>query len=146
MIRVIQAARSHVSEDTNQIDKMIASLEESRRQAEIEQEEASDYLKQAEKLQQDLQKQMNEFYEQKDAMHEKAAEKANDIIDEAKSEAEKVIRDLRKMRIEKHADVKEHELIDAKRRLGECSTGNPKISHKQATRNKKNIHLNLAMR
>ncbi|MDV2888375.1 endonuclease MutS2, partial [Alkalihalophilus pseudofirmus] len=38
--RVIANARSHVSEDTNQIDKMIASLEESKRLAESEQQEA----------------------------------------------------------------------------------------------------------
>jgi len=127
---VIQAARSHVSEDTNQIDKMIASLESSKRQAEIEQEEARDYLRQAEKLHQDMQKQMIEFYENKDSMLEKAAEQAGEILDEAKSEAEKIIRDLRKMRIEKHADIKEHELIDAKRRL-EAATPEIKKSTKQ---------------
>lgn len=132
--RVIQAARSHVSEDSNQIDKMISSLEESKRQAEIEHAEARDYLKEAEKLHQDLQKEMIAFYEQKDSMYEKAAEKATEIIDEAKSEAEKVIRDLRKMRIEKHAEVKEHELIDAKRRLEEAA---PEIQKSAKLMNKK---------
>jgi DNA mismatch repair protein MutS2 len=131
---VIQAARSHVSEDTNQIDKMIASLESSKRQAEIEQEEARDYLRQAEKLHQDMQKQMIEFYENKDSMLEKAAEQAGEILEEAKSEAEKVIRDLRKMRIEKQADIKEHELIDAKRRL-EAAT--PEITKSSKLINKK---------
>ncbi|MFK9091241.1 endonuclease MutS2 [Bacillus salipaludis] len=133
--RVIQSARSHVSEDTNQIDKMIASLEESKRLAEIEQQEARDYLKQAEKLHQDLQKQMIEFYEKKDTMLEKAAEKAADIVDEAKQEAEQVIRDLRKMRTEKHAEIKEHELIDAKRRLEEAA---PEIKKSVNLANKKN--------
>ncbi|MEH6995272.1 endonuclease MutS2 [Neobacillus drentensis] len=132
--RVIQAARSHVSEDTNQIDKMIASLESSKRQAETEHEEARDYLRQAEKLHQDMQKQMIEFYENKDSMLEKAAEQAGEILEEAKSEAEKVIRDLRKMRIEKHADIKEHELIDAKRRL-EAAT--PEITKSSKLINKK---------
>ncbi|MGG1677637.1 endonuclease MutS2 [Neobacillus sp. NRS-1170] len=132
--RVIQAARSHVSEDTNQIDKMIASLEESKRRAEIEQQEARDYLKQAEKLHQDLQKQMMEFYEKKDSMLEKAAEKAEEIVEEAKSEADKVIRDLRKMRTEKHAEIKEHELIDAKRRLEEAA---PEIKKSEKLINKK---------
>jgi DNA mismatch repair protein MutS2 len=132
--RVIQSARSHVSEDSNQIDKMIASLEKSKRQAEIEQEEARDYLKQAEKLHQDLQKEMMVFYEQKDTMYEKAAEKATELIDEAKSEAEKVIRDLRKMRTEKHAEVKEHELIDAKKRLEEAT---PVIQKSAKLMNKK---------
>ncbi|MEH7112110.1 endonuclease MutS2 [Neobacillus niacini] len=132
--RVIEAARSHVSEDANQIDKMIASLENSKRQAEIEQEEARDYLRQAEKLHQDMQKQMLEFYENKDSMLEKAAEKAGEILEEAKSEAEKVIRDLRKMRIEKHAEIKEHELIDAKRRLDAAT---PEIKKSAAQMNKK---------
>lgn len=132
--RVIQAARSHVSEDTNQIDKMIASLEESKRQAEIEQQEARDYLKQAEKLHQDLQKQMMEFYDKKDSMLEKAAEKAADIVDEAKHEAEQVIRDLRKMRTEKHAEIKEHELIDAKKRL---ESATPEIKKSTKPSNKK---------
>ena len=71
---------------------------------------------------------MQEFYENKDSMLEKAAEKAEKIIDEAKSEAESVIRDLRKMRMEKHAEIKEHELIDAKRRLEAGHTRNNKIS------------------
>jgi DNA mismatch repair protein MutS2 len=133
--RVIQAARSHVSEDANQIDKMIASLEESKRQAEIEQQEARDYLKQAENLHQDLQKQILEFYENKDSMMEKAAEKAEEIVEEAKNEAEVVIRDLRKMRTEKHAEIKEHELIDAKRRLEKAA---PEIQKSSKLANKKN--------
>ncbi|SDM25124.1 endonuclease MutS2 [Bacillus sp. OK048] len=134
--RVIQSARSHVSEDTNQIDKMIASLEASKRQAEMEHEEARDNLRQSEKLHQDMQKQMIEFYENKDSMLEKAAEQAAKILEEAKSEAEKVIRDLRKMRIEKHADIKEHELIEAKRRL-EAATPEIKKSSNQVNKKTK---------
>jgi DNA mismatch repair protein MutS2 len=113
---------------------MISSLEDSKRLAEKEQEEARDYLKSAEKLHQDLQKQLMEFYEKKDAMIEKAAEKAGEIVEEAKSEAEKVIRDLRKMRTEKHADIKEHELIDAKRRLEGAA---PEIQKSAKLANKK---------
>ncbi|OIK10028.1 endonuclease MutS2 [Bacillus sp. MUM 116] len=135
--RVIEAARSYVSEDTNQIDKMIASLEESKRQAEKEHEEAHDYLKQAEKLHKDLQKQMIEFYENKDALLEKAAEKANDIVDDAKGEAEKIIRDLRKMRTEKHAEIKEHELIEAKKRLEEAAPEIKKSSKLTSQKSKK---------
>ena len=45
------------------------------------------------------------------------------MVEDAKEEAEKVIRELRKMRMEQHANVKEHELIDAKKRLeGAVST------------------------
>ncbi|MDP4107681.1 MAG: Smr/MutS family protein, partial [Bacillota bacterium] len=122
--RVIDAARSYVSSETNKIDNMISALEESKRKAESEHAEALAYLKQAEKLHQDLQKEMIEFYNHKDSLYEKAADKAEDIVEQAKAEAEKIIHDLRKMRIEKHADVKEHELIEAKKRLQEAA---PKI-------------------
>ena len=135
--RVIQTARSHVSEDSNQIDKMIASLEESKRQAEIEHEEAHDYLKQAEMLHKDLQKQIIEFYENKDAMLEKAAEKAEKIVEDAKSEAEQVIRDLRKMRMEKHAEIKEHELIEARKRLEGAAPEIKKSNNLAAKKTKK---------
>lgn len=122
---VIQTARSYISADSNQVENMIASLEESKRMAEAEREEANEFLKSAEKLHKDLQKQMIEFYEQKDTLHEKAAEKAAEIVNQAKAEAEKIISDLRKMRIEKAAEIKEHELIDAKKRLEEAA---PKIN------------------
>ncbi|WP_318508103.1 endonuclease MutS2 [Bacillus sp. T3] len=129
---VIENARSHISADTNQIENMIASLENSRRQAESERDEAHDYLQDAERLHKDLQKEMIEFYEHKDRMFEKASEEASELIENAKAEAEKIIRDLRKMRIEKQAEVKEHELIEARRKLEEAAP--PKIVKKSAVK------------
>lgn len=114
---VIESARSHVSADSNEIDSMIASLEKSKKLAEKELEEAHQLRKNAELLHKDLQKQMVDFYEQKDTLYEKAGEKAAELVEKAKDEAESIIRDLRKMRTEKHVEVKEHELIEAKRRL-----------------------------
>ncbi|UII55118.1 endonuclease MutS2 [Cytobacillus spongiae] len=129
---VIDTARTHVSADSNQVENMIASLEESKRQAEVERDEANELLKQAEKLHKDLQKQVMEYYEQKDELEEKAKEKASDIIESAKKEAEQIIKELRKLRIEKQAEVKEHELIDARKRLEDAT---PILSKKK----KKNV-------
>lgn len=137
--QVIETARSYIGTDTNQVENMIASLEESRRQAEADREEANDFLKSAEKLHKDLQKQMAEFYEQKDAMHEKAAEKAGDIVEKAKAEAEEIIRDLRKMRMEKHAEVKEHELIEAKKRLSDAAPQKSTAKNKLKPKNTKHV-------
>jgi DNA mismatch repair protein MutS2 len=114
---VIENARSHIGVETNKVENMIASLEDSRRQAEQDREDAADYLKQAEKLHKDLQRQVMEYDEEKDAMMEKAADKAADLVEKAKQEAEEVISDLRRMRFEQNAQVKEHELIDARKRL-----------------------------
>ncbi|MFB5282277.1 MULTISPECIES: endonuclease MutS2 [Peribacillus] len=119
--KVINHARSHIGEETNQVETMIASLEASRRQAEEEEKEAADYLKQSEKLHRDLQQQIAEYYNERDKLMEKASTEAAAIVENAKKEAEKIIRDLRKLRLEKQADVKEHELIDAKKRLEEAA-------------------------
>ncbi|MCM3242475.1 endonuclease MutS2 [Cytobacillus oceanisediminis] len=137
--QVIETARSYIGADTNQVENMIASLEESRRQAEADMEEANDFLKSAEKLHKDLQKQMAEFYDEKDAMHEKAAERAEDIVEKAKAEAEEIIRDLRKMRMEKHAEVKEHELIEAKKRLSEAAPQMSSAKNKLKPKNNKHV-------
>jgi DNA mismatch repair protein MutS2 len=105
---VIETAKSYMSADSNQVEGMIAALEENRRQAEAELEEAHSLLRDAEKLHQDLQKQMAEYYTRKETLEEKAKEKAQEIIEKAKAESEEVIRSLRKMQIEKQAEVKEH--------------------------------------
>jgi DNA mismatch repair protein MutS2 len=121
---VIENARNQISADSNQIENMIASLEKSRREAENDRLEANDLLKNAEKLHKDIENQMIAFYEQKDSMVEKAQDKAADIVEKAKSEAEYIIRELRKLRLEKNAEVKEHELIEARKRLEDAT---PKI-------------------
>lgn len=136
---VIETARSHVSEDSNKIENMIASLEESRRQAEREHEDAKDLLKQAEMLHRDLQKQVMEYYEKKETLQEKAKKEAKEIMEEAKKEAEAVIGDLRKMQLEKRAEIKEHELIDARKRL-EDATPQIEIKKQQAAANTNHVY------
>lgn len=125
---IISEARSYIGEDTNKVENMIASLEKSRKEAEDERQEARDYLRSAEKLHHDLQREMVAFYEQKDDEIEAAKEKANEIVKKAKEEAEAVISELRNLRIQKHAEVKEHELIEARRKLDEAT---PTITKKK---------------
>ncbi|WP_394233165.1 endonuclease MutS2 [Niallia oryzisoli] len=137
---VIEKARSFVSTDSHQVENMIASLEESKRQAEKELQEANVILKNAEMLQKDLQKQMIEYYETKDSLYDKATDEARDIIEKAKREAEGVIHDLRKMRHEKHAEIKEHELIDAQRKLSEAAPKERKSRALTAKQTKKHVY------
>lgn len=115
--RVIERAKGFIGTETNTVENMIASLEESRRQAEDELQEAENLRKAAEKLHKELQNQILEFNEQRDRLYEKAEQKAAETVDAAKEEAEEVIRQLRKMSRNQHALVKEHELIEAKKRL-----------------------------
>ncbi|MCM3599298.1 endonuclease MutS2 [Robertmurraya korlensis] len=134
--KVIDMARSHVSSESNEVDQMIAALEASKKQAENELEEAHDTLRQAEKLHKDLQEEIVTYYKEKDILREKAEREAQAIIEKAKQEAEEVIRELRRMRIEKKADVKEHELIDAKKRLNEAVPVSEKSLNNEARKQK----------
>src|SRR5690606_20156108 len=131
---VINTAKSMIDTETNEVENMIASLEKSRRDAEHEYEEAHDLLKNAEKLHRDMQKQMMEFYERKQELYEKAEEKAAKLIDRAKAEAEDVMKDLREMRLQSGASIKEHELIEARRRLEEAV---PKVNKGKNQQNTK---------
>lgn len=125
---IIDHAKGYIGEDTNKVENMIASLEKSRKEAEVERIEANDYLKSAEKLHHDLQQEMIAYYEQKDAQIEAAKVKAQQIIEKAKEEAETVITELRELRLKKQADVKEHELIEARKRLEDAT---PAITKKK---------------
>ncbi|TMU85765.1 endonuclease MutS2 [Bacillus sp. BHET2] len=118
---VIHRAKSHIGTDSKEVENMIASLEDSRRQGERELEEAHELLRQAEKMHKDMQKQMMEYYDKKDTLYEKAQQKAAEVVEKAKTEAEQVIKDLRKMQQEKSAQIKEHELIQAKKQLEEAT-------------------------
>ncbi|WP_026693713.1 endonuclease MutS2 [Peribacillus kribbensis] len=119
--KVIHEAKTYIGTETNKVENMIASLEDSRRNAEAEQEEAAELLKDAERIHKDLQKQMAEYYTRKDELAEKARLEAAELVNKAKQEAEAIISDLRQLRLEKNAEVKEHELIDARKRLEDAA-------------------------
>lgn len=65
----------------------------------------------------DLSKQYQQFQNYEKSLIEDAKEKANQKIKAATKEADDIIKDLRQLREQKGADVKEHELIDKKKRL-----------------------------
>lgn len=134
---VIERAKGYIGSETNKVENMIASLEDSRRQSEHELEEAEELRKEAQKLHKELQSQIIEFNEKRDKLYEKAEEKAQATVKAASEEAEKIISDLRKMSQKNHALVKEHELIEARKRLEgavptlEKSKKKPAVSKKQ---------------
>ncbi|MBD4419129.1 endonuclease MutS2, partial [Xanthomonas citri pv. citri] len=74
-------------------------------------------VKEAEQVHDDLSKQYQQFQNYEKSLIEEAKEKANQKIKAATKEADDIIKDLRQLREQKGADVKEHELIDKKKRL-----------------------------
>lgn len=118
---IIDRAKGFTGTDRHEVESMIASLEETRRQSEDDAERSHALLLESETLRKELQDKLQAYEERKEALDKKAKEKARKIVDEAKREAEAIIAELREMR--KNADqvVKEHELIEARKRLDEAT-------------------------
>ncbi|MFC5469050.1 endonuclease MutS2 [Cohnella suwonensis] len=117
---IIDHARGEVSEDELKVDSMIASLEEDRLQARADRQLAERLQREAEKTRNDLEDERFKLQEQKAKLLESAREEARSAIAKARREAEEIIADLRKLALEEGASVKEHKLIEAKRRLEEA--------------------------
>ncbi|MCM3611426.1 endonuclease MutS2 [Planococcus sp. MERTA32b] len=114
---IITHAQSFTGTDSRQVDSMIASLEKSRRESEEDAERSNEILKESEKLKEELAAQLKQYEQKKEQLEEKAREKARKIVDQARAEAEEVISDLRKMQLNQQGSIKEHQLIEAKKRL-----------------------------
>lgn len=135
--RIIERAKAQISVESNKVENMIASLEQSKRQAEEEQKKAEEARKEAERLRREWEQKWEELNEKRDELIDEAKRKATEIIKTSQREAEEVIRELRQMQKEKLAEIKEHELIAAKKRLEEAA---PTIDTKKSTAKKRVSH------
>lgn len=122
---IIKQAQTFTGTDRGEVNSMIASLEDSRRQAEKDAEETEVHLVEARKVKEDLELRLAELEQSKEKLEQKAKDKAKKIVDEARREADDIISELRKMQSNTHQIVKEHELIDAKKRLDAALPNNP---------------------
>lgn len=118
---IIDHARGEVSEEDLKVESMIASLEENRLSAESERQTAESLRKEMERLRAKHEAERERFEEQKEKLLQKAREEAREAVAKAKREAEEIIADLRKLALEEGASVKEHKLIEARRRLDEAA-------------------------
>ncbi|MDN7240299.1 endonuclease MutS2 [Planococcus sp. N028] len=114
---IISHAKSFTGTDRREVDSMIESLEKSRRESERDAERSSEVLEESERLKKELEDQLKQYENEKERLAEKAKEKARKIVEQATREAEAVMSDLRKMQMDQASSVKEHQLIDAKKRL-----------------------------
>ncbi|CAI8983452.1 Endonuclease MutS2 [Brevibacillus sp. IT-7CA2] len=114
---IIDVARGSISEEDNQVESMIASLERNRKSAEADSLAAKAARQEAEELRRQLEEERAQFAEEKNKRMERAEDEARIAVQLAKEEAETIIRELREMMAE-GMEIKEHRLIDAKKRLG----------------------------
>ena len=123
---IIERAKTFTGTDRGEVDSMIASLETSRVQSEKDAEETHEILLETERLKRELEEKLAEFDNNERTSGRKSKEKAKKIVEDAKREAEAVISDLRAMRLNVGANVKEHELIEARKRLEDAAPAEAK--------------------
>ncbi|HFQ2259060.1 TPA: endonuclease MutS2 [Staphylococcus aureus] len=116
-LNIINKAKTMIGTDEKEINEMIESLERNYKRVETQRLELDCLVKEAEQVHDDLSKQYQQFQNYEKSLIEEAKEKANQKIKAATKEADDIIKDLRQLREQKGADVKEHELIDKKKRL-----------------------------
>ncbi|MER2190342.1 MAG: endonuclease MutS2 [Solibacillus sp.] len=127
---IIDRAKSFTGTDRHEVESMIASLEESRLRSEREADAAHALLEEAQVIRAELEAKLRAYDEKKEALEKKAKDKARRIVDEAKKESEAIITELREMKKNAAHVVKDHELIDAKKRLDEAAPKENKVLKK----------------
>src|SRR5690625_2678632 len=125
--QIIEDAKSHIGVDSKSVENMILSLEDARKKAEMEYEEAHQLLLESEKLRTEIEEEWRNFDRKKEHLYKKAEEKAEKSIQDARNEAEMIIEEIRNMKTE--ATFKEHEWIEARKMLEDAQ---PNLSRKQA--------------
>ena len=115
---IIDQAKEIMDGESQDLNEMIADLENRRKMTETEYLEVRHHVKEAARLHQELEAAYSYFFEEREKELAKARQKANQIVEEAKEESEKIIADIRKMQLAGgQTKVKEHELIDARTKL-----------------------------
>lgn len=141
---IVQAARQLVTQDSQDLNEMIADLVQKRHDAEEKQALFKHHLKEAEKLHHDLENEFEKFERHKDGEIERAKQRANRIVNNAQREADQIISKLRKMRNQSTNVVKEKQLVDAKTKLNQLEQPVNLAKNRvlRRAKNKKAFHVN----
>jgi DNA mismatch repair protein MutS2 len=116
---IIDSARSQISEEENKIDNMIRSLEDNRKQAERDRQEADVKRKEAEAIKADLERELEHFQNEKERLYMQAKKEAEEAVLKASETADEIIQEIRELQ-KSGNQIKEHKLIEAKKRLEEA--------------------------
>lgn len=137
---VVDEARSLISDDSQDLNKMIGDLVEQRKQAREENERLSTLVAKNERQQKDLDERLSRFNEQRDKLFDQARSEANHQVSMAKRKANRIIHHLRQLEVQQGAGVKENELIDAQGALNALHQDDPRLKHNSVLKRAKAKH------
>ncbi|MDR6226521.1 endonuclease MutS2 [Desmospora profundinema] len=119
--QVVQEAKAQISHDENRLEEMIGSLATDTRTASEKRKEAEALRREADQLLSDLKAQWRLWEEEKEKLKEAARRDAQSVVARAKRESEAVLEELRQWTREQRGSIKEHQLIEARKRLEEAA-------------------------
>ncbi|WP_125982353.1 endonuclease MutS2 [Loigolactobacillus iwatensis] len=134
---VISQSKSLMSDDSQDLNNMITDLENQRKAAQKEYQEARVTLQKATELHEDLESASREFFNARQTQLDKAKDQANEIVNKAQKESNRIIHELRQLQLSGQAGVKEHQLIAAKTDL-ENLKQNKALAKNKVLRHEKN--------
>lgn len=116
---IIESAREGISKETQSLNEMVAKLERERRETEVKNASADEYVRRSELLLYDLRTEYDRFVHSRDQMMEQAKIKANELIKEKQAQADKILQEIRDLQLQQgqYNTIKEHVLIDKKQSL-----------------------------
>ncbi|HEC2179665.1 TPA: endonuclease MutS2 [Staphylococcus delphini] len=116
-LKIINHAKSMIGQDEQEINEMIASLEKNAKRVDDQRIELDRLVREASQIHNDLSRAYEQYQNMESRLIEEAKDKANQRVKAAMEEADDILKSLRDMRDQKGAKVKEHELIDQRKRL-----------------------------
>ncbi|GAA0355833.1 endonuclease MutS2 [Bacillus horti] len=132
---IIDLAKGQIGEDDTRVEAMIASLEENQKLAEKDRLEAELLKKEIASLRAKLQKQQEQIEREKEKRVEEAESEAQLYFAKAMQDADDVINELRDM-AKKQEVIKEHVLIEAKKKLEGLRESKVKVQNTSQTKRK----------
>lgn len=134
---IIESAKTHLSEQDESFEDLLADLETNRRTIEKEQAEIAAYKREIEQLKHELHAKQEKLDERKERIIQEANEKANAILREAKEVADETIKQFRKFGKENISAAElEKERERLRQKMAKTQTGmkiepkKPKKQHK----------------
>lgn len=137
---VIDEARSLVSDDSQDLNKMIGDLVAQRKAAQEENERLTKLVADNERTQKELDEKLTRFNEQRDKLFDQARSKANHQVSMVKRKANSIIHHLRQLEMQQGANVKENQLIDAQGALNALHQEDPRLKHNSVLKRAKAKH------
>ncbi len=123
--KIIQAAKAQLSAEDNRLEEMIGDLSSDQRAIREERKQAEALRREAEALHRELQQKLSSWEVEKARLYQKARQEARSIVSRSRAEVEEVLRQLRDWVKQRPDTLKEHQLIETKKRLDDAVPASP---------------------